>query len=210
MTDISNIQQRKLAVMRDVERVSKDRYNPHHKYSFAGHDDVALAIRKAMVVHGITQEVSVVESTRSEGIFYVNVRVRWVNVDDPKDFVEVTMPGESQPSGKGGAQPQQVGVAVSYAVKVAQLKNFMLLGDDTPDVEAQDDGRNQRSSSNGSNKFDQYAEMFRTVKLRPEFEALMSIVAKSRHDFSQDQMAELQELAREADRRTKPAPEDDR
>jgi len=128
-------------VMVRVERVLKDRQNPHHKYLYIGHDDVSLALRKAFVEVGIVQTVSIKNATRLEGgAFGMVVNVRWTDAEKPESFIEVESYGESSGEGKTGKftpQPQQVGIALSYAVKCAQLKNFCLVGDDTPDVEAQ-------------------------------------------------------------------------
>jgi hypothetical protein len=60
----------------------------------------------------------------------------WTNIDDPADRKVVKAYGEGPSHGKGGGQPQHLGSAESYAVKFAQLKNFLLVGDDTPNVES--------------------------------------------------------------------------
>lgn len=138
MTDIKpkNLHQRINEVMATVDSVRKDRVNTHHGYNYTGHEDVTAALRAAMVSAGIVQTVNLLEHGRLEsGAMFAMVEVRWVNVDFPQDYVPAVSYGESGPSGRGGPTPQQIGVAVSYAVKWAQLKNFMLLGDETPDAE---------------------------------------------------------------------------
>ncbi len=128
-----NIHQRINAVMKKVERLVKGGHHKYHKFSFLGHDDVTQAVRRAFVEFGIVQSVSVLETVRDNDMFGVRVGIEWVNMDEPTERVMVEGYGESGVGGKGGPNPQQVGQAISYAVKVAQLKNFCLVGDDTED-----------------------------------------------------------------------------
>lgn len=129
------------AVMQRVEKIRKDLENPHHKYRYIGHDDVTIAVRTAFAEVGIVQTVSIIEALRLDGgALGMRVRIRWTDAETADSFVEVESYGESGGEGKSGKftpQPQQVGIALSYAVKIAQLKNFCLVGDDTPDVEEQ-------------------------------------------------------------------------
>lgn len=125
------------AVMGRVEKVRKDLENKHHNYNYVGHDDVTIALRTAFVEVGIVQTVTILEAMRLEGnALGMRVGIKWTDVEDGSS-VDVESYGESQAGGKGGPQPQMVGIALSYAVKCAQLKNFCLVGDDTPDVEEQ-------------------------------------------------------------------------
>lgn len=125
------------AVMQRVEKVRKDLENKHHNYNYVGHDDVTIALRTAFVEVGIVQTVTILEAMRLEGnALGMRVGIKWTDVEDGSS-VDVESYGESQAGGKGGPQPQMVGIALSYAVKCAQLKNFCLVGDDTPDVEEQ-------------------------------------------------------------------------
>lgn len=124
-------------VMQRVEKVRKDLENPHHKYMYIGHDDVTIALRTAFAEVGIVQTVTIIEAMRLDGgSLGVRVGIKWTDAEDGS-AVEVESYGESASGGKGGPQPQMVGIALSYAVKCAQLKNFCLVGDDTPDVEEQ-------------------------------------------------------------------------
>lgn len=131
-----NIHQRMALVMEMVPRVQKEQYNQHHRYAYVGHEDLTSALQPAFVKAGIVQLVDVLETGRHEGVLWVRCMVAWCNVDDPKDSVSVNAYGESQPGGKGGPQPQQVGVAISYAVKFAQQKCFSIRTDDIPDADA--------------------------------------------------------------------------
>lgn len=135
-----NIYQRMRLVSEMVGSLAKERYNQHHRYAFVGHEDVAAALGPAFVKAGIVQVVDIETAERLAGeIVRVVLQIAWVNVDRPEDRVVVRGIGESQSGGKGGPQPQQLGVAISYAVKVAQLKCFCLAtGENIPDVEEQD------------------------------------------------------------------------
>lgn len=125
------------AVMAEVAGVAKDRKNTHHNFNYTGHDDVTWALRPAFVRNGIVQlestvgheRLSVTSTTKrgeeTDSIVKVHVIVTWVSVEDGSQ-VQAHSYGES--SMKGTTADLQVGKAVSYAVKVAQLKTFMLLG----------------------------------------------------------------------------------
>lgn len=132
-----SIEQRIHQVMALVEAVTKDRMNRQFGYHFVGHDDVTLALRRAFVKVGITQRVSLTEVKRFDGgSVGVNVEIEWASADDPQQRVRVASYGEAQSMDrKGAGTPQQIAIATSYAVKLAQLKNFCLVGDDTPDPE---------------------------------------------------------------------------
>jgi hypothetical protein len=130
-----NIYQRMNAVMKEAETASKTRTNTFHKYKFIGHDDVTEAVRSSMVKHGIVQRVKPLEVVRNGADMYIKVEVVWHNMDEPSDYISVESHGESFGT-KGNPDDLQYGKAISYAVKTALLKNFMLVGDDTPDNEA--------------------------------------------------------------------------
>ncbi len=137
---VPNIYQRMRLVSEIVQSLPKERYNQHHRYAYVGHEDVAAALAPAFVKAGIVQVVDIETCERVPGeLVRVVILIAWVNVDDPSDRVVVRGIGESQSGGKGGPQPQQIGVAISYALKVAQLKCFCITtGENIPDVEEQD------------------------------------------------------------------------
>ena len=134
------IHQRMASVMKAVHGVKKNDFNPQGKYKYAGHEAVTAALRDEYVRTGIIRSASVKSHTRgNDGCLSVLVAVRWTNADNPADFWEVDSLGEA-PSPTKAREPtgQQAGVAVSYAVKIAELKQFSLTGDDTTDNEAND------------------------------------------------------------------------
>ncbi len=142
----NNIRQRCLAVMAELKGVGRDGFNQHHKYRFTPHDVISGLLHDLFVKHGIDQEVSVLAARRLDGsaTLELEVEISWVNVDKPNERKTVRCYGHSTPAGRtkegGYVAPDDLGVgkALSYAVKYAQLKNFTLTGDSTPDLEDDD------------------------------------------------------------------------
>ncbi len=139
MTDLS-IHQRMAAVMKAVRGVAKSEFNQHGKYKYAGHEQVTDALRDEYTRLGILRTASVLEYTRTpDGTLQLYVAVRWACVDKPDDAVEVKVLGEAPTTtSTGKATGQQAGIALSYAVKMAEPKAFSLTGDATPNPEAGD------------------------------------------------------------------------
>lgn len=135
-----NIYQRMANVMRDVPRIHKDA-NMMGRFKYAGHDKLTEKLQPAYLRHGVMRTVAVASSERDEQYnLSVEVFVTWVNVDKPEDCLMVRVFG-SATSGKDKhskprPEPTQEGIAVSYAVKVAEFKNLCIYGDDTPDADA--------------------------------------------------------------------------
>jgi hypothetical protein len=140
-----NIFQRMHAVMQDVKGVAKDSYNPHGKYKYQGHTAVTAALREAYVKHGIVRCADIDKVEREGGLLRLYVRVTWINIDNPSDRHIVETLGESaKMTSSGEASPVQAGVALSYAVKIAELKAFSLTDDDTPDADEESEGSGSR------------------------------------------------------------------
>lgn len=124
-----NIYQRMHAVMRDCDRVAKDKkVQGGGNYSFASHDAVTTEVRKHLVEHGVvalpTLKSHEIDGNRIEAVY----TVRFVNIDDPSEFVEIETLGfgiDSQDKGPGKA--------ASYAIKYALLKVFCLPTGDDPE-----------------------------------------------------------------------------
>lgn len=127
-----NIRQRIMACMKELQGVELVQAQGL-KFKIIKHDDVTSALRPLYIKHGIVQEVTVLDSRQLEGgTTELHVGIRWVNVDKPEDFMAVTSVGHStsHPRKDTGLMVRDdlgVGKALSYAVKMAQLKNFALL-----------------------------------------------------------------------------------
>jgi hypothetical protein len=123
-----NIYQRMAAVMNDVSYVQKEDKKVNNQYTFVSHDAVTAKIRPALLKHGIMPVVSVKDHTQDGNRTEATIMVRFVNVDQPEDAIEVESFGY-------GIDPQDKGPgkAVSYAFKYALLKVFCLETGDDPE-----------------------------------------------------------------------------
>lgn len=167
------------AVMRDVRGVGKHSENKHFKYKYAGHESVTDALRDSYAKHGIVRSATMLRyEIPSPGTILLIVKVSWICTDEPTSRHEVEIPA-LQPSDRSdkGHDPMQIGKALSYAVKNAEFKVFSLTGDDTPDVEAEDDGREdpepQRPANDEAQRIAvEYMGRFTEVRDQKELDAL--------------------------------------
>lgn len=137
-TNFPNIYQRVRSVMGRVKGVGKDSENKHGKYRYAGHDAVTEALRGEYVNQGIVRQASVLEQNCTpDGTVLMTVEVSFVNTDNPTDRIVLEIPAiqPAQTTGKS-LTAQQVGQAISYAVKNAEFKLFSLIGDPEPDADS--------------------------------------------------------------------------
>jgi hypothetical protein len=132
-------------VMKAVKGVEKSEQNPHGNYKFAGHEAVTSALRSQFAELGIVRHASALSCDVLEtGAVKIMVRVTYVDVED-NSRIELDMPAIQPPQGKPSAQ--QVGQAISYAVKTTEMKLFALTGDTEPDSDAGHSDHNQPHSS---------------------------------------------------------------
>lgn len=133
-----SIHQRMNAVMREVKGVEKGSTNQHGRYNYASHEAVTEAIRASFVKHGIVQTASMVECDVLEGgAIKTKVRVVWACDDNPASCVVSEMFAIQHCQTKAGnVTAQQVGQALSYAVKNVAFKQLMLIGDPEPDSDS--------------------------------------------------------------------------
>ena len=125
-----NIHQRMRSVMQAVSYVQKNK-PAGMKYSVVSHDAVTAKIRPALVENGIVYYPDEVNRTQSGNRTEVDLFVRFVNVDNPEDFIRVPASGYGCDN-----QDKGPGKAISYAVKYALLKAFGLeTGDDADNEE---------------------------------------------------------------------------
>jgi len=126
-----NIYQRINAVQKKVAYIKKTR-NVNKQYMAVGHDDVIKHTRKHITDSGIVITESLIDDTMGSSgsmtsngntIFLYQGRfiVSFVNIDDPSDRVEVRVPAHANDTGD-----KAPGKAMSYAMKYAILKTFML------------------------------------------------------------------------------------
>lgn len=127
--DGMNIYQRILAVMQEVSYIQRE-WKEGLRYSVTSHDAVTAKLRGPMIKWGIVYhptELSIVQNgTRTEAMMVV----RFVNVDDLHQFVDVPSCGYGLDN-----QDKGPGKAISYSVKYALLKTFGLETGDDPDFD---------------------------------------------------------------------------
>ncbi len=128
-----NIHQRMLAVMKDVGYIQKGDKTVNNQYRFVSHDSVTAKLRVAFIEHGIVATTHVERHSQDGNRTEVDVRVEFINVDEPSDRVTINAFGY-------GIDPQDKGPgkAVSYAVKYAYLKAFALETGDDPERDSID------------------------------------------------------------------------
>ena len=207
---VLNIYQRIREVKREVHSIDKS--GKHQQgFAFMKHDDVTAALSGLFVKYGIDREVSVIHQHRHENILELMVRVSWVNVDDPSDrkSVDVYTEGVNVMKRDGGENRDGLasGKALSYAVKMAELKNFCLVGDTTADNE-----RNAGSFASApdvpvpsSAEFEEMKQLYKDCPTETEFKAVREKLTPytMQKKFTPEQTAELSKLDAEAKVRTK-------
>lgn len=128
MTTKLNIAQRISAAMNDVDYIQKEK-KEGMKYTIVSHDAVTAKVRPILHKHGIVyypRDMHVNQSgNRTEACF----NVRFENIDDRTDFIDVATFGY----GVDG-QDKGPGKAMSYGVKYALLKVLGLETGDDPDA----------------------------------------------------------------------------
>jgi hypothetical protein len=125
------IYQRMFEIMKEVEYIQKGDKIAEigaQKYRFVSHDQVTAAIRPALIKHGVLTIPTIRSFSQDGNRTIVNLSVRFVNCDNPSDFVEIESLGYGVDS-----QDKGPGKAVSYAYKYAILKAFCIETGDDPD-----------------------------------------------------------------------------
>jgi hypothetical protein len=153
-----NIAQRLNAVMAEVDYVQKQPKKEGLQYSYVSHDAVTKLVRPILQAHGIVyypRDLHVQQSgNRTEAVF----TVRFENIDDRSDYIDVATFGYGVDS-----QDKGPGKAMSYGVKYALLK---ALGLETGDDPEKDQGPESNYDANAN------APGFITPKQRDDLEAL--------------------------------------
>ena len=134
MSESPNIYQRIHAVMQEVKYVQKEKPQGMN-YSVVSHDAVTAKVRPALVNHGIAYHPVDMEYQQNGNRTEVKLSVRFVNVEDPKDYIDVPAIGYGIDQ-----QDKGPGKAVSYAVKYALLKALGLETGEDADNEQVDYG----------------------------------------------------------------------
>lgn len=115
-----SLSERLHAVMEDVTYVQKNKVIDG-KYSVVTHDQVTSKLRPAMVKHGVLGRPESFETTQNGNRTELTGFYIFESVDDKSDYIAVPMVGYGIDN-----QDKGPGKALSYAVKMALLKTFML------------------------------------------------------------------------------------
>lgn len=148
-----NIYQRMLAVTAEITNVAKNLEVGYgnNKYKAVGEADVIAAVKPLEEKHGIysypaSREIidsgEIVNIKEQNGerketkqlYLRVSTVYRFVNVDKPEEFVEVTTYGDGVDT-----QDKAPGKAMTYADKYALLKAYKIMTGDDPDQNASGD-----------------------------------------------------------------------
>lgn len=127
-----NIAQRINAAMAEVDYVQKQKPKDQGmKYTYVSHDAVTAKVRPILQGHGVVyypRDLTVTQSgNRTEAVF----NVRFENMDDRSDFIDVATLGYGVDN-----QDKGPGKAISYGVKYALLKVLGLeTGDDPEEIQ---------------------------------------------------------------------------
>ena len=113
------------------EAVSVPKVQPRGmQYKVVMHDDVTDLMRPLLVKHGVLRTTSVEGHTQDGNTTTVDLLVRYFNIDEPTDYIEVKAFGYG-----ADQQDKGPGKAISYASKYADMKTLMLATGDDPDRE---------------------------------------------------------------------------
>ncbi len=126
-------------VMNAVKGVEKASQNKHGGYRYAGHEAVTESLRGEFARLGIVRHASMLEcDVLDSGAIKVKVQVAYVDVEDGTHIVCDMFAVQHCQTKSGAITAQQVGQALSYAVKNVEFKLFALTGDTEPDSDDTD------------------------------------------------------------------------
>lgn len=128
-----NIHQRINAIMAAVSYVSKENKKVNNQYTFVSHDAVTAAIQPELVKHGVVVEPTVIKHEQDGNRTCVDIKVDFVNMDEPTDRISLTFFGYGVDQ-----QDKGPGKAFSYAKKYAFLQLFCLETGDDPERDSID------------------------------------------------------------------------
>jgi hypothetical protein len=127
MSEKLTLLQRINAVQREVDYVQKEK-KQGMRYSIVSHDAVTAKVRPLMVKHGVLYYPIEMEMEQVGNRTQTRMAVRFVSIDDAKDFIDVLTAGYGIDD-----QDKGPGKAISYSVKYALLKCLGLESGDDPD-----------------------------------------------------------------------------
>lgn len=124
-----NLHQRLAKAMQKVTYIQKDK-KQGMRYSIVSHDAVTAKVRPALLEAGIVYYPTRVQHEQIGNRTQCSMSVRFVNIDETTDFIDVETFGYGIDD-----QDKGPGKAMSYAVKYALLKTLGLETGDDPDMD---------------------------------------------------------------------------
>lgn len=148
-----NLYQRMSAITNECETVAKNLSVSAGKsgsYKAVGEGDVLRAIKPLEVKYGvysypfkrevIQSEYYTSENGRSNQFMRIDTTYRFVNMDNPNEYIDITTYGDGVDS-----QDKAPGKAMTYADKYALLKGYKIETGEDPDKDASGDLGNKQS-----------------------------------------------------------------
>lgn len=146
-----NIYERLLNISTELQTVAKNlevTMGANGKYKAVGEADVLRAVKPLELKHRVYSypfSREIIESGTLESVDYkgnvkkqlferIRVVYRFVNIDKPEEFIDITSYGDGIDSGD-----KSVGKAMTYADKYALLKAYKMVTGDDPDQDASND-----------------------------------------------------------------------
>lgn len=158
-TPTRNIHQRLAAVMAEVSYIQKEK-KQGMQYTIVSHDAVTAKVRPVLLQHGVVYHPVDLTHEQVGNRTQVALTVRFVNVDDPADYIDVPSLGYGIDN-----QDKGPGKAISYAVKYSLLK---ALGLETGDDADHDD------IAHGPDRAEEEAAAQRDAKINTKIAALQT------------------------------------
>jgi ERF superfamily len=124
---IKTLLQRLNAIQSEVSYIQKEK-KQGMRYSIVSHDTVTASVRPLMVKHGVLYFPVAMNMAQVGNRTQVQMRVRFVSIDDKEDFIDVETAGYGVDDADKGP-----GKAISYSVKYSLLKCLGLETGDDPD-----------------------------------------------------------------------------
>lgn len=169
-------------VMQRVVGVDKTRTNKHGNFKYAGHEDVNEALRPLFAELGIVREARMPScQVLDGGTILAQCEISYTDVDDPTAPLRLLMWAvqPSQTSNKT-VTAQQIGQALSYAVKNVEFKLFALTGDSEADSDSSEaynpnepasDAAAQEAARQGLKGFETATTLEEVEAIRAKFKA---------------------------------------
>jgi len=158
-SDCTNIDQRKLKVMKLLTNIEKKGKNAHQNYEYVGIEDVVKAFRPAFIEAGISFRCHVEKWQIIDKVIIFDYEITFTNVDDQTDSDVLRSTAIISP-----INDTAPGKAAAYAVKNALTKNFLIPAGRGEDVEFFDKGTAAMASATARVKSQETAKPAPAVK----------------------------------------------